>query len=65
MNKSITLNQLIKELEKLAVENGDKLISSIGTSCGKLGGMNSPYCFRFEGEYDTHYVAAYQHDIKE
>ena len=65
MYKNVTLNQFIAELQKMAVEHGEKQISSIGASCGKVGGMNSPFCVRFEGEFNTHYVAAYQHDIKE
>ena len=65
MYKNITLNQLIAELQKLSAEYGDKPITSIGSACGKINGLTSPHCLRFEGEYDTVYVAAYQHDIKE
>lgn len=64
MLKTVTLNQFIAELQKLAEEHGEKTIASIGSSCGKLGGMSSPHCIRFDGEFDTHYVAAYQNDIK-
>lgn len=64
MYKNITLNQFIAELQKMAEEHGEKQIISIGSSCGKLGGMDSPFCLRFEGEYKTNYVAAYQHDVK-
>lgn len=64
MYKAVTLNQLIAELQKLAEENGEKRVVSIGSSCGKIQGMNSPFTIRFEGEFNTHAVAAWEHDIK-
>lgn len=65
MYKAITLNQLIGELQKLAVENGEKKVLSIGSSCGKICGMDSPFTLRLENEPFTYAVAAWQHDIKE
>ena len=65
MYKAITLNQLINELQKLAVENGDKKVTSIGVCCGKVCGMDSPFTIRFENEPFPYTIAAWQHDIKE
>lgn len=41
--EGITLEQLIKELQALEAEHGDKKILSIGTIPGTFGGMTSPF----------------------
>ena len=50
--KQVKLSNMIKEMEKYLEENGDKVVSSIGTCCGcedgtqfkiRLAPLNNPY----------------------
>lgn len=64
MYNGITLNQFIRELQRLAVEYGNDEISSIGSSSGKIQGMSSPFCFNFKGHDATEFVPSQAQDVK-
>lgn len=61
MLKNITLNDLINELQKLQEKHGNDEVLSIGSCCGLVNGMRSPYSIRFAD--DSEYVPAYKNDI--
>lgn len=63
MSKGITLNEFIAELQLLAAKHGEKEISSIGSSSGKIAGMSSPFCFNFKGHDVTEFVPAFHEDV--
>ena len=57
-----TLNELIAELQAIAEQKpkesfldftyGEMVVMSIGSSCGKIDGKDSPYCFRLK-DFET------------
>lgn len=61
MKKSVTLNEYIASLQKLAQEHGNDEVISIGACCGEFNGMTSPFSLRLvaNGREKSCYVPAY------
>lgn len=64
MQKGITLNAFISELQKLQAEHGNDSITSIGAASGNIMGLASPFCLHFEGSDAVKFVPAYQEDVR-
>lgn len=62
MYDNITLSELIKELQKIEAEHGDKTVLSIGTGCGVFNGVRNPFTVnmaQFIGHTPNERVCAY------
>lgn len=66
MYKNITLTELIKELQRIEKEYGDREIESIGSCSGRFEDMKNPYNIRLSRKNDRGirvYVAGLKEDI--
>ena len=66
MNKNITLTELIKELQRIEKEYGNKEVESIGICSGRFEDMKDPFTIRFPRKEDKTtrvYVATRKEDI--
>lgn len=55
MKNFITLNDLIAELQKIAVDHGEDEVLSIGACSGQIDGLNSPFSVNLK-PYAVFYV---------
>lgn len=62
MKKSVTLNEYIASLQKIAEAHGNDELISIGACCGEFNGMTSPFSLRLvrNGKQLSCYVPAYK-----
>lgn len=50
MYENITLSELIRELQSIEAEHGDRAVLAVGTCSGQFGPMRNPFSLRLSGE---------------
>lgn len=67
MKKSVTLNEYIESLQKIAEAHGNDELISIGACCGEYNGMSSPFSLRLvvNGKQKSCYVPTYKETAPE
>lgn len=66
MYENISLSELIKELQSIEKEYGNREVLSIGSCCGQFKNLRNPFSIRFskkDNEESNAYIATRKEDI--